>query len=380
MMTIQLYDFCSSVMTFSIRRYTRRYLFLVIIAAWLTITLLLSSQSFKGQGSKILLLSNAFNFGSSPKVMMDSYCQCRWAYSQKSVPIQQRSTCSDAATYRGPGQRILSFAFYGEGGDDNGYFRGILHNLDAIKRIYPGYIMRLYTSINPGEPGHEQLCDLTCSPTNPIDICPVGDTNAPPFEMQTDMGDNFGMLWRFAPMADPLVKEWHSRDLDSIVSEREVAAVRDWLTTTFTFQIMRDNPNHAAQILGGAFGMQFIDDNPESKLRRSYRAMYADILKASRGVWLKGLDQSLLHKLLWENASVDSVSYDSYLCNVFNPSVGNRDPMHRAFPTQRENGPNFSEPAELNFVGSNGGKIMLPTNRPCPAVCRPKDHQDWTLC
>ena len=36
------------------------------------------------------------------------------------------------------------------------------------------------------------------------------------------------MIWRFAPMADPLVEEWHSRDLDSCISAREAAAVRDW--------------------------------------------------------------------------------------------------------------------------------------------------------
>jgi len=36
------------------------------------------------------------------------------------------------------------------------------------------------------------------------------------------------MVWRFAPMADPLVSEWHSRDLDSSISAREVAAVIDW--------------------------------------------------------------------------------------------------------------------------------------------------------
>jgi len=43
-----------------------------------------------------------------------------------------------------------------------------------------------------------------------------------------DISSSFGMLWRFAPMADPLVTEWHSRDLDSVISEREAAAVADW--------------------------------------------------------------------------------------------------------------------------------------------------------
>ena len=63
-------------------------------------------------------------------------------------------------------------------------------------------------------------------------------------------------------MADPLVQEWHSRGLDSVVSDREVAAVNDWLSTNKTFQIMRDNPAHGVNILGGCFGMQFNKGQP----------------------------------------------------------------------------------------------------------------------
>ena len=62
-------------------------------------------------------------------------------------------------------------------------------------------------------------------------------------------------------MADPLVGEWHSRDLDSRPSQREVDAVNDWLPSGKTYHIMRDNPVHNTKILGGAFGMQFIKDN-----------------------------------------------------------------------------------------------------------------------
>ena len=43
-----------------------------------------------------------------------------------------------------------------------------------------------------------------------------------------DMSESAGTLWRFAPMADPQVAEWHSRDLDSRIMSRETAAVRDW--------------------------------------------------------------------------------------------------------------------------------------------------------
>ena len=63
-----------------------------------------------------------------------------------------------------------------------------------------------------------------------------------------------GQVWRFAPMVDPLVSEFHSRDLDSIISHREFAAVNDWLSNTNrTFHIMRDHKQHASAIPGEMF-------------------------------------------------------------------------------------------------------------------------------
>ena len=49
----------------------------------------------------------------------------------------------------------------------------------------------------------------------------------------------FGPLWRYAPMADFYVEEWHARDLDAIILAREVAAVGLWKKTNYTFHLMR---------------------------------------------------------------------------------------------------------------------------------------------
>lgn len=60
-----------------------------------------------------------------------------------------------------------------------------------------------------------------------------------------------GQVWRFAPMVDPLVSEFHSRDLDSIVSQREVAAVSEWVEAkNKTFHIMRDHKQHGSAMPG----------------------------------------------------------------------------------------------------------------------------------
>lgn len=184
------------------------------------------------------------------------------------------------------------------------------------------------------------------------------------------MADSFGMTWRFAPMADPLVKEWHSRDLDSIISQREVAAVKEFVRFNKTFHLMRDNPYHGLFFLGGAFGMKF--DHGWDTKRTEFAEKFDHIIKRSVGIHQLGWDQSLLQEHLRNMAEGDLIAHDSYSCRHFTQHRGNRDPYHRAFPTKRLKGKN-------NFVGSNGGELTK-ENGICPELCRPEDHQDWTLC
>jgi hypothetical protein len=58
-------------------------------------------------------------------------------------------------------------------------------------------------------------------------------------------------MWRFLPLADPLVDLVVFRDLDSYVLDREVAAVREWLNSSHPMHVMRDHMNqHRDLILG----------------------------------------------------------------------------------------------------------------------------------
>ena len=51
--------------------------------------------------------------------------------------------------------------------------------------------------------------------------------------------------WRFLTMLDPLVDRMLSRDTDSLVLEREVEAVNEWLyESNATFHMMHDHAHH----------------------------------------------------------------------------------------------------------------------------------------
>jgi len=232
------------------------------------------------------------------------------------------------------------------------------------------------------------------------------------------MENQFGMLWRFAPMADDYVSEWHSRDLDATILEREVAAVQEWKKTNYTFHIMRDNPAHGAPLLGvnsinilrtnflyerrflrtrnyrkdaktkssykkcmlktlmkltagGMFGIQ--QHTNDSKQMR--KAEFIRMLQEFGSGWSKGNDQTALAVVLMAPASEDSVVHDSYLCQ----GLFIKGALSLPFPTQRLSGPNFTIPGIgiPNFVGNTGNYAI---NHTCPEECRPKNHKDWLLC
>ena len=68
-------------------------------------------------------------------------------------------------------------------------------------------------------------------------------------------------------MADPLVIEWHSRDLGSQITEREVSAVAEWLSTNKRYHVMRDHPTHSETIQGCCFGMKVFEEDEQTKLK-----------------------------------------------------------------------------------------------------------------
>jgi hypothetical protein len=174
------------------------------------------------------------------------------------------------------------------------------------------------------------------------------------------------MLWRFAPMADAFVEEWHSRDLDSTILQREVDAVNDWYETDTAFHIMRDNPYHSTDILGGMFGVwQDTIERKEARLKD-----FETIITEFGPTWRKGNDQVALSTVLAPHAAKDGLVHDSYLCN----SRLIKGSMPLPWPTQRQH---YSDPSIPNFVGNTEDFGIL---FECPVECRPEDHKDWKTC
>jgi hypothetical protein len=84
------------------------------------------------------------------------------------------------------------------------------------------------------------------------------------------------------------------RDLDSSVSKREEAALREFLSSeTAHVHIMRDNPAHTVAMLGGAWGAKMHDEAVRKAFRKAFNKIAKDY-RAYSGRDKKGPDQALL--------------------------------------------------------------------------------------
>ena len=167
-------------------------------------------------------------------------------------------------------------------------------------------------------------------------------------------------------MTDSYVEEWHSRDLDAKILQREVDAVGEWCKTDLAFHIMRDNPYHNVDILGGMFGVRQNTQSRKEARRDEFKAMilqYGD-------KWSKGIDQLALGMVVAPYAAKDSLVHDSYNCQ----SGLIKGSVSEAWPSERT----LSEDPSLpNFVG-NTGDFSIAIE--CPEQCRPENHKDWRMC
>ncbi len=127
---------------------------------------------------------------------------------------------------RGPNQKVVSFSLYGQDPYYNGQVR---LNIQRIKEFYPEWTARIYhdDSINMS-----MVCDLECSESH-VDFCDVSRLPG------LDVGHILPMTWRFLLIGDWFVDVFVSRDMDSCVFEREVDAVKVWLSENTLFHVMR---------------------------------------------------------------------------------------------------------------------------------------------
>ena len=138
-------------------------------------------------------------------------------------------------------KKVISYSIYGINSDldiSRGFYKGIFVNLELAKTVYPGWVIRVYIPNNEPAEFINKLIEI-----KDIELFLI-DTNT------------CLRALRYLPNDDPQVSIWISRDLDSIVTFREKAAVDDWLINypDKELHIMSDHPSHTWTIPAGMFG------------------------------------------------------------------------------------------------------------------------------
>jgi len=296
------------------------------------------------------------------------YCSRTLNVSSDSVPpLLNSTTCSRDAWNRGSHQKVVAFSFFGSvnstRNEERQYFQGIEENLALVSELYGrSWSMRVYYSLDGNNPSTMAfLCRLACA--NPaLDLCPASSLPGNP---RVNLIKMFPRNWRFLPTLDPQVDLAVFRDLDSRLSEREVAAVREWVRSDKAIHMMRDHPQHTAPVLAGMWGAKM--SGGHSGRRKKWQSTWQSILKSSEA-WAprqrSQSDQQLLKKFVWPWAQHSLLQHDSYSCSDF--------PGSKGFPTQRTKGPG-------NFVGAVATKSKKHTLwKVCPKKCRRR--KSWIHC
>lgn len=134
-------------------------------------------------------------------------------------------------------QKLISFALFGE---DPKYRTGMMANVRAASRHYPGWKLIIY-----------------CDRVNHDALTKEDLGNSVECILQKDVSQGVeGMSWRFLAALRDDAEVVIFRDADSIFTARETAAVSEWLTSRKDMHIIRDHPYHRSPVMGGLFGVR----------------------------------------------------------------------------------------------------------------------------
>ena len=111
------------------------------------------------------------------------------------------------------------------------------------------------------------------------------------------------------------------RDLDSKFTERESAAVSEWLDSGAPIHSMRDNIYHNIPLHGAGWGASLIKDGTRDLWRSAWENILNDTITYSPRA-MKGPDQDILTRHVWPWGQNMSLQHDIYTCKYYTGAIG----------------------------------------------------------
>ncbi|SAL17217.1 hypothetical protein AWB64_01088 [Caballeronia sordidicola] len=133
-----------------------------------------------------------------------------------------------------PAENVIAYSLFGA---NPRYCEPAVLNAELTRELFKGWTCRVY--LDATVPAHVQQR--------------LKDAGADVVFMSPDSGVH-PLMWRFQVIDDPAIKRFLLRDADALLSEREAAAVQEWVESPYYFHLIRDYFTHIELILAGLWG------------------------------------------------------------------------------------------------------------------------------
>jgi len=199
---------------------------------------------------------------------------------------------------------VISFSLWGK---EAKHLMGALENLKLAKDIYPDWKCKFYV-------------DNSISRSMVEDLKYFGGKVEIVEKVENQLGDFYGMFWRFFINDEPDVERYIIRDCDSRLNYREKVCVDEWMVSGKSFHTIHDHFLHIGYpILGGMWGCK-------KGLIPDMKKMVMEWIKYF-GCSKKGCDQEFLKNIIWDGVKDNCLRHD----NGYQPCYGisNKIPAHK---------------------------------------------------
>lgn len=185
--------------------------------------------------------------------------------------------------------KVFSFSLFG---DNPIYKLGLLKNIDFISKNFPEWKVFVYLPIDYDGEYVKNLKELY--------------NNVLVFEMVDEQ--YYNCTWRFQAISETFVDVMVCRDADSRVSERDIAAINEWLNSNYDYNIIRDHPiGHSWRMNAGMWGAK------KNNFILNIKTLLEEFKKNnSHLLGNNTLDQIFLGDVIYPNIHTNTLVHDEY--------------------------------------------------------------------
>ena len=145
---------------------------------------------------------------------------------------------------RGKNQKVIGYSLYNK---NLFYYKSLKKLSKLVKDFYPGWIIRVHYDSTIRK---DIICEIEClkddfgNYLDHVDFCNINELpKINNFNVTWNGSFMHGMSWRWLPIGDSFVDIFQSRDIETIIIQREVDSTNFWLSSDKQGHIMRGNLN-----------------------------------------------------------------------------------------------------------------------------------------